>query len=322
MVGGEDQPDRPLDPRAVGALPAGDPRGELVEPGERPAGRRIVGRPGVHGRRGRRRRRRAGRRASRRRPSFTFNAANSIGVVRGAARARRPSSSAASAVVRRPPGSPRRAGRGSARPSSVSGCTPRPTSLLTTTVGAPVRPRRVGDVGRGVVDRARRRRRGAIRLPTHSVRQSTMTSASSAVAASAAGEVERLLDRRPRPVARRGGGRCVVRGRRRRGAARRDERHRPVVAAAELDGERALAAARAAEQEGQHDRSVSSRCRAWRDAAVVRVLDLAHLGDRVGDLDQLGGASRPVTTTLTCAGRSRDRGDDVVAVDPAPVTGT
>ena len=41
------------------------------------------------------------------------------------------------------------------------------------------------------------------------------------------------------------------------------------------------------------------------DATVVGVLDLAHLGDRVGDVDQLRGASRPVTTRLTFAGRSR-----------------
>ena len=52
VVGGEDQPDRPLDPRPVGALPPGDPLGELVEPRQRAAraqdlGRSLVDRGGA-----------------------------------------------------------------------------------------------------------------------------------------------------------------------------------------------------------------------------------------------------------------------------------
>ena len=61
------------------------------------------------------------------------------------------------------------------------------------------------------------------------------------------------------PAARRGGGRCGRTGRRRSSTAGGDERHRSGVAAAELDGQRALAAARPAEQQRQHQPSRSTR---------------------------------------------------------------
>ena len=50
---------------------------------------------------------------------------------------------------------------------------------------------------------------------------------------------------------------------------------------------------------------------------VVGVLHLAHLGDGVGHRDQLGGALRPVTTTLVFGARSRDGGDHVGRRHPA-----
>ena len=49
VVGGEDQPDGPLDARPLGALPPGDPLGQLVEPGEGAARAQDVGRPFVDG---------------------------------------------------------------------------------------------------------------------------------------------------------------------------------------------------------------------------------------------------------------------------------
>ena len=53
VVAGEDQPDRAVDAWPVGAVPAGDPLGQLVEPGQRAARAEDLGRPLVDG--GRRR---------------------------------------------------------------------------------------------------------------------------------------------------------------------------------------------------------------------------------------------------------------------------
>src|SRR5205085_1915197 len=69
---------------------------------------------------------------------------------------------------------------------------------------------------------------------------------------------------------------------------------RSVEPSAELDRERALARARPADEEGggahrrRRRRSVVDAA-LGRDAGVVGVLALAHLGDRVGDLDELVG---------------------------------
>jgi hypothetical protein len=54
----------------------------------------------------------------------------------------------------------------------------------------------------------------------------------------------------------------------------------------EADRERALAAAGTAEEEGAPSSVVDAALGA--DALLVGVLDLGHLGDRVGDLDELG----------------------------------
>ena len=55
-----------------------------------------------------------------------------------------------------------------------------------------------------------------------------------------------------------------------------------------------------------------------RDAPVVDVLHLAHLGDRVGHLDQLrDAASRPVITTLVLGARFRIPSTTVVRRAPS-----
>ena len=133
------------------ALPAGDPRGDLVEPA--PARRRAAGcRPPARdrGRRPPRRVAAVDERASSR--SRRRLAAPSHGSSR---RSARPATSSSVRSARGGPrsGSPRRARRGSARPSVGLGCTPMPDLVADDDVG-PAR--------RGGERRRRRRRRASI----------------------------------------------------------------------------------------------------------------------------------------------------------------
>ncbi len=225
VIGGEDQPRRSPDGRPVGSLPPGHPGGDLVEPGQGTARSQDVGGAVVHGG--------AGGLVGQRQMGELVVEQGHRGVVPVSSRTIEGASRrSARPATRRKERSARAAQRWFTeprtsryrRPRAVSGCTPRPTSFVTTTTGSARRRaalrgrvRALDDlvVGAVVPHQVRHPQRETVDDRERAGRRVDRTV-----------EIDRLLDRRPAVgTLRLGVARCA------RPCRRRDQANRAVGAA-------------------------------------------------------------------------------------------